>query len=218
MHVDLEIMKLILIRHGETKENLNKLVQGHLPGELTERGKEQAKDVAIALKGEKIHAIFSSDLKRARDTCMEIAKYHAVPVNYTKQLRKSDSGIYSGKPKAELTKAYETAFLRNGTSKLAFKPNGGESILEVKERVQRFFESLRFYYEDKTVAIITHAEIISILAHIYNAVPIERAIANRYGHASVSIIEISKKELCMPASKDNYCGRDGLSRFVSRHL
>src|SRR5208283_1131644 len=142
---------------------------------------------------EKIDAIFSSDLKRAQDTCREVAKYHAVPIRYTKQLRKSDTGIYSGKPKIELSKAYEAAFASEGTDKLAFKPEGGESILEVKERVQTFFENLYSEYPDKTIVVITHGELVRILMHIYKGMPLKEAMDMKPEHAGITIIEVNKK-------------------------
>ena len=61
-------MKLIIVRHGETIENQAKILQGHLPGTLSNKGIEQAKTIALNLKQEKIAAIYSSDLARAADT------------------------------------------------------------------------------------------------------------------------------------------------------
>ena len=66
-------MKLIITRHGETEENKAGIIQGHLPGHLSEAGIEQAKKVAFRLKDEKINFIYSSDLDRAADTAKEIA-------------------------------------------------------------------------------------------------------------------------------------------------
>ena len=65
-------MRLILTRHGKTVENMNDIMQGWLPGELSEEGKEQAKHVAERLKDRKIDVAYSSDLKRCVDTAKEI--------------------------------------------------------------------------------------------------------------------------------------------------
>ena len=67
-------MKLIIARHGETEENKKGILQGHLPGKLTELGIEQSKKLALRLKNEKIDAIYSSDLARASNTAKEIIK------------------------------------------------------------------------------------------------------------------------------------------------
>jgi len=69
-------MKLIITRHGETEENKNRIIQGHIDGTLSQLGLEQAKKLAERLKDEKIDLIFSSDLGRALNTAKEVAKFH----------------------------------------------------------------------------------------------------------------------------------------------
>lgn len=81
-------MKLILTRHGETTENTQKIVYGHLPGELTVNGINQAEKTADLLVKEHIDVIFSSDLKRCVDTTNIILKNLAnCPVYTSSQLR-----------------------------------------------------------------------------------------------------------------------------------
>ncbi len=85
-------MKLILTRHGETIENKEGSLQGHLPGRLSETGKEQARKLALRLKDEKIDAIYSSDLVRTVDTAREIAKHHnSIPLHFVPKLRETRS-------------------------------------------------------------------------------------------------------------------------------
>ena len=69
-------MRIILVRHGETEDNKKRIIQGHLPGKLSDKGIEQARKVANRLKNEKVDYIFSSDLDRAKSTAEEIAKFH----------------------------------------------------------------------------------------------------------------------------------------------
>ena len=61
-------MYLILLRHAETEENRNGIVQGQHPGRVSELGKSQIETVVNKLKNETIDAIYSSDLKRCTDT------------------------------------------------------------------------------------------------------------------------------------------------------
>ena len=62
------MITLYLVRHGQTKENLERIFQGHLPGTLTEEGIEQAKQLREELKDIKFDSIICSDLQRAVDT------------------------------------------------------------------------------------------------------------------------------------------------------
>lgn len=58
---------MLVVRHGETKENVDRVIQGQLDTDLNERGRDQARRTAEALKDERIDEIYSSPLKRAKD-------------------------------------------------------------------------------------------------------------------------------------------------------
>ena len=61
-------MKILLVRHGETDFNKNKLIQGHSDIVLNKTGKEQAIDAGQKITDFNIDAAFSSPLKRALET------------------------------------------------------------------------------------------------------------------------------------------------------
>ena len=61
-------LRLCLVRHGETEENLQRLLQGHMPGTLTANGKQQAVLLRDRLCLDNFDVILSSDLKRVTDT------------------------------------------------------------------------------------------------------------------------------------------------------
>ena len=64
---------LLLVRHGETVDNVRQIMQGQTQGELTPNGIEQARALAAELKDTPIDVFVSSDLKRAFDTCVILA-------------------------------------------------------------------------------------------------------------------------------------------------
>ena len=65
--------KLYLIRHGQTVDNLNQIMQGQTQGELTDEGVRQAQELASQFADILIDVFVSSDLKRSVDTCRIIA-------------------------------------------------------------------------------------------------------------------------------------------------
>lgn len=90
-------MRLVIIRHGETKENKKDITQGQSPGNLTFRGRRQAKKVSAHLKKEQFDIIYCSDLKRTKDTLKKIIKFHPdTPVILTDKLRERAQGIFEG--------------------------------------------------------------------------------------------------------------------------
>jgi len=91
-------MKLILVRHGETYENKEGIIQGHLNSILNETGKMQAEKLSERLKDEKIDIIYSSDLSRAHDTAKIVHKHHRESkLVITKELRERNNGVLEGK-------------------------------------------------------------------------------------------------------------------------
>lgn len=88
---------IFLVRHGETFDNARHIMQGQVQGELNERGKQQAQQVAIRLADEPFDAVISSDLHRAIQTAEIIAAPHGLPVQTTPLLRERDWGSFTGR-------------------------------------------------------------------------------------------------------------------------
>ena len=89
--------KIILVRHGESIANAEGVSQGNkdewIDTHLSKKGKEQADKVAQRLKNEKIDIIYSSDLKRAKETAEAINKFHNV--NIKKSLSSLHTKVWS---------------------------------------------------------------------------------------------------------------------------
>ena len=145
-------MNLILVRHGQTVENANHIVQGQIHGQLSDRGKQQAQDAAIVLKDTKIDIAISSDLKRCTHTAQHILKYHPNLTLYKDPaLREIHFGEYQNKPSSSIdwTK-YDN---QNGTVPFG---GGGESNVELTKRVIDCVNNIYKKYPDKSVLVVTH--------------------------------------------------------------
>ena len=144
-------MRLILTRHGETVENQKGIIQGHLPGTLSENGIRQAKKLAERLKDEEIDHIYSSDLARAADTAKEIAKYHeGVPVTYVKGLRERFLGDLQGVKKTDIgieKKKFISARNNLGT---------GETLEQLYKRAKDFIDETYKKHKSETVMFVGH--------------------------------------------------------------
>lgn len=88
------MIRLYLVRHGQTVENLEHILQGHMPGHLTNAGKEQMRQLGKELAGIHFDHLLCSDLQRAIDSaiCMNLS----LPVTTTPLLRERDWGIFTG--------------------------------------------------------------------------------------------------------------------------
>lgn len=178
-------MKLIITRHGETEENVNNIIQGHLPGKLNKNGIEQAKKLAIKLKNEKIDIIYSSDLARCADTTKHIIKYHKdIPVIYTRDLREVYLGEWQGKTKKEL------GFPPN-VSLGSMVPIDGESAKKLLERANCFLNKVLSKHSNNTVLFVGHKKINNAIISIIKNISIEKMQKMKYqDNAEISIIDI----------------------------
>ena len=70
------MIRIILLRHGETTWNIEGRYQGQEDTPLSPRGIEQGKAAALALKDIHIDRAISSPLSRSHDTCRFAADYH----------------------------------------------------------------------------------------------------------------------------------------------
>jgi Fructose-2,6-bisphosphatase len=85
------LMKIILVRHGESESNKQKVWQGTIDSNLSEKGLSDAIKIGARFCKENISAIYSSKLKRAMSTAFEIAKYHSI--NITEEEGFNECGI-----------------------------------------------------------------------------------------------------------------------------
>ena len=87
---------LYLVRHGETVDNANQIMQGQTQGELNENGLRQARELSESWKDREIDVVLASDLKRSMDTARIIAEPHQLEVLTTPLLRERDWGGFTG--------------------------------------------------------------------------------------------------------------------------
>eukprot|EP00270_Netrium_digitus_P013126 TRINITY_DN4337_c0_g1_i1.p2 TRINITY_DN4337_c0_g1~~TRINITY_DN4337_c0_g1_i1.p2 ORF type:complete len:240 (+),score=44.65 TRINITY_DN4337_c0_g1_i1:82-801(+) len=157
---------VIIVRHGETTWNHDHRLQGQTDTPLNETGKAQAEAVGARLGscGLDIAQIFSSDLSRAYDTAMQIAKRIGQQVIRLEALRERHLGVLQGftprESKEKQPKAY-SAFVSHLSSLTI--PGGGESLDEVKERASKALESIAKGYRGRRVVVVAHGGTMNVL-------------------------------------------------------
>jgi probable phosphoglycerate mutase len=151
------VKQVILVRHGETVHNKQGLVSGHLPTPLTAEGVLQARRIGEAVRDENITKIYSSDLLRAKQTTDEIVKGVNAAVQYSEALRERTWGVLDGVTRDE----YLAAVRLSGHPLHEFRPEGGESILDVQRRAVVFIKRLVALQSDEETILISSHEVIN---------------------------------------------------------
>ena len=169
-------MKLIIVRHGETEENKAHILQGHLPGKLSQLGIEQAKKVALRLKEEPVEVIYSSDLARAVDTAKEIHKFHpGVDLIFTEKLREKNMGSYT-------SLNYKEVDWDN-------PPRDMETRESMRIRVKSLIDEVYSKYQNKTVVFVGHGGINKAIIALVKGEGVDYDLVNS-GNTAVTIFEI----------------------------
>ena len=105
------MIKVFLIRHGETEDSNSRRYKGTIDVPLSQNGIEQAKRVGEYLfKNEKLHAVYCSGLSRAVRTAEEIAAPFGLAPQISEGLRERDFGEWEGMTFDEIKDKWPDAF------------------------------------------------------------------------------------------------------------
>lgn len=148
--------------------------QGQADPPLNERGWAQARRVAQALRGQRLDALYASDLRRAAETAETIGRATGLVVHYDFRLREIHQGEWQGLLVTEIERRYPDLFHRWQESPLAVILPGGESIIQMQERVLAAVEDIARQHPGQRVVIVTHKLPIAVVKCRYQGIPLER--------------------------------------------
>lgn len=187
-------MRLILVRHGETCWNSERRIQGcRTDSELSEKGKDQAKRIALALRSQNITAIYSSSLKRAMDVAHMVAKTHGLVVNIAPELNEIDAGELEGLSEKDLIEKHGEFWKEWVKCNPSLHAPGGESLKELQKRAWQTIQRLREKHPDEVVAVVSH--LFTILTIICQALGLDLRHINhlRQDAAAINILELTRQ-------------------------
>ena len=148
---------LYIIRHGESRGNLENRFVGSSDWELTDRGHEQAKLLGEYMKGIDIDAVYSSDLIRAVDTARPFADAKGMKIIQRKNLREIDGGEWEEVLFEDIARDYPKEFGAWKTDFINAVTIGGETTRELADRVYNEIKNIAQENEGKAVAVVFHA-------------------------------------------------------------
>ena len=144
---------LWLLRHGETDWTAAHRLSGSTDVPLNETGRRQAADAGRALASLVIDTIWSSDLRRAKETA-SIARPEQ-PAEADPRLRELDFGRLEGRTWDELDEQTQRSMFAFDD----YAAPGGESTATMRERVRSFVDAL----PAGTHLVVTHGGVIRIV-------------------------------------------------------
>ncbi|MGH7798508.1 MAG: histidine phosphatase family protein [Candidatus Binatia bacterium] len=150
-------MQVLLVRHGATDWNLQGRCQGSSDRDLSEAGLRQAEQISALFSQEKIHVIYSSNLRRARQTAAVISRPHDLPVLIEDGVRELDHGELEGLTFNEI-KTQHGEFLARWRSEPAdIRVPGGERLADVAERAWNGLnEIVKRHRQAERILVVSH--------------------------------------------------------------
>lgn len=189
-------MRLYLIRHGQTRWNIEGKIQGKTDIPLNETGLLQAECLAKAMERCEITSVYCSVLKRARQTAELLvsgarAAGRELPLFPMEELREVDFGLWEGKTWEEIRANYPGDYAGWEKNPAAVTPTGGERREDCRARTRAAVERILREAGGDT-AIVAHGGIlVYVIDYLLRNQAEKREIIVR--NASISVVEYDRE-------------------------
>ncbi len=187
------VTHLVLVRHGETAWNRETRIQGHTDIPLSDHGRWQAVQVGLALRGEGLHAVYSSDLLRASDTAREIAVTTGLPLITDLGLRERHFGQFEGLTHDEIMSRYPEEGRRWRMRDPSYGPQGGEALVDFYGRVIDTAHRLVAAHPGQTIALVAHGGVLDCFYRAATHVGLQAPRTWQITNASINRLLLSEQ-------------------------
>ena len=151
--------QIIFLRHGQAKNNTDRILAGRTPGvPLTDTGIKQAEQTGKLLEDMNISAIYSSPIQRAKHTAEIVGEHNSVDVIIDDRLIELDMGKFTGVSYDEIFSSHGNVFMKFYNGELEIAHNGVETFADVKKRVLGIVDHVIEKHPDQNVVLVTHMD------------------------------------------------------------
>lgn len=147
---------ITLIRHGETDWNIEGRYQGQADPPLNSQGLLQAQNLVQELRDSSLNIMYSSPLKRTRQTADILAGSLNIPVIDEPRLMEIHQGDWQTRLRSEIEALYPELFSEWETNPWMVTPPGGEHLSEVQSRVYAALDEIIRVESHSKIGVVTH--------------------------------------------------------------
>jgi broad specificity phosphatase PhoE len=167
--------RLHLVRHGQTDWNLEGRFQGQADPPLNATGRAQAEALAEGLIVDPLHALYTSDLERARQTAAALAIRTGLVATPEPRLREVHHGAWDGLLLAEIRARYPREWAQRERRPETVRPPGGETVAEVAARVAAALDDIARRHPGGNVLVVSHGMALATALCRVRGLPLGRA-------------------------------------------
>jgi len=154
---------ILLIRHGETDWNRERVFRGVFDIPLNDNGRDQARLAAEALRSDNIDAAFSSPLSRAVETANIILEPHGIDASLHQGLLDFDYGDWTGKKDLDVALRWPEEHALWNSRPHSLRVPEGDTLQDVFNRAFNAMEEITKEYDGRTVALFAHRVVNKLL-------------------------------------------------------
>jgi broad specificity phosphatase PhoE len=186
-----QMVRILLVRHGETADNAQMRYIGIRDEPLTGIGKKQARRAAKALSELPVRMIYASPLRRAADTAVHIQAACGAELRLDPRLAEGSFGRWEGLTRAEVLQLgpEDAEMLACWESDSACAPAGGESIESIQKRVVGLIGELHKEFAGSSVVLVSHVGPIKALLAAVLDIPLQSTRRLFLDPATISVVE-----------------------------
>ena len=166
------MLKIYLARHGQNVDNQNRILNGHRDEPLTDKGIEQAHEIANKIKDAEIafEAVYSSPLSRAFQTAQVISETAGAPEPQKDELLiERDFGIMTGRMITEIESMCAPDIIQTETVTYFLDPEGAETFPDLMTRGGLLLDKISKNHSSGNVLLVCHGDIGKMIyAKYYN--------------------------------------------------
>ncbi len=182
-----------LVRHGVTTWNRVRRFQGHTDVPLSDEGEHQAALTAARMSSMPITVCFASDLGRAFETARPIAESLGIEIRGSFDLREANKGSLEGKYRDPDTGMLGDESHYHDENDIDARPPGGESMLDLGERSQRFFdrlESIESELPPGDILLVSHGGTMRTLLAVLLGLPISAGRSFHFENCGITTVDM----------------------------
>ena len=182
--------RIIAVRHGETAWNVDTRIQGQIDIGLNAKGQWQADRAGQALADEEFAGIYSSDLRRAHDTAQAIARHNKNAreqgIRLHTGLRERGFGTFEGHTYADIEARWPQESRRWRQREPDFAPPGGESPVQLMERVDRTLSEIAQHHPGEQIVVVAHGGVMDALYRLATRQSVSAPRTWELGNAAIN--------------------------------
>ncbi len=185
--------RLYLVRHGETEGAEAKRYKGSIDVPLSENGINHMQALAVHLRTTVfIKAVYSSDLIRSKKSAEILSEPFGLLPVVVEDLREWNFGNWEGMSFSEVEEKYPVEFKAWAGDPSKHGPVGGESTIEVQERVVKAVDRIFSEHLDEDIVIVAHGGVNRLLLCEFLGIPLENIFRIEQDFGALNIIEFNE--------------------------